>query len=668
MPNTLARDIADAVDRLDATLTLRAWRDTDADRVDPFVSALTGAHRAATSPWSHLRTPTAAELQANDYPTGPVDWQGWRLHMETPAQGIREGVDPDGRGWRNVVKAHYGYFAGTVGADGEGVDVFLGPFPESRVVWVLNQTNADGSFDEHKVLAGFIDARAAVDAYRLSYTPGWNRYGAPLRLTLDQLRWWLQWGDKSRPLSLDLVPPGEPDTMTDTTTPSTLSRVFWDSAALPAAGRTLADVLYAIRLDDAADGLLADPMTMADVLEGAERVVMDSLVIQVGRLKPKMDALLRVMEAVGAEVKPVALQLSEPVRRFGGAHVAALFELSDGQTVTVWFHNPDSTPAKLSPADTLVSWKWVLNKKDVTIVVAPESGRDLNMREVARRIMRLAAKNSAAFARANAKRAATMTEIEGLRGTLAERQAALADLHRQIEAAKVAAEDRERARAKKEAQAAIDAFVAGEDFPTPSDRPEHDAVAEVDAAFAFKATRAIKEWFAKSLDKPDYSPFVTAREMTLAARRHGAEIEWAWGGAPGGLDGSNYAGKIVVDRKVVGRVDLGDDGKAMVYVGKSGGERVKSLSGINFLYSDDDAAAMVDALFRGLAPSETAEAAFLREVKAGAHDALALGDLLDRIEASVKALADAGQLAGDVDALASEAVARWVSLDEKANG
>ena len=59
-----------------------------------------------------------------------------------------------------------------------------------------------------------------------------------------------------------------------------------------------------------------------------------------------------------------------------------------------------------------MSWKWLLNKKDVTILVAPEKGRDLNPREVARRVMCLTEKNSAKFTKVNDDRAARMTAIE----------------------------------------------------------------------------------------------------------------------------------------------------------------------------------------------------------------------------------------------------------------
>lgn len=407
---------------------------------DPFAAVQAGALMAATSPWSGQRQPTPAELEANDYARGPAVWRGFRLLIESPAGTVREGSGPEGP-WRNTVQAHYGFFDGTRGADGEGVDVFLGPAVESPFVWVLNQTDAAGAFDEHKVLAGFLDRRHALDAYRLSYRPDWDRFGDPVLLSLVQLRWWLTYGDLKRPLTPDIVPP-ETD-MDETTINAPLPRVLWDSVnAAPVGHLSLDAVLYRIRVHDRDDGLIFDPMTLADVTEGAELLAMDALVTLVGRLKPKMEALMRVMEFAGGDLKPLSMQITEPMRRYGGAHVAVIFELSDGQTITVWFHNPDSTPAKLSPADDLVSWKWQLNKKDITIVVAPENGLDLNVREVARRIMRLAAKNSAAFARANVKRAEKVAEIVELRGRLEAGQAELARLNGAIEVAKVAREDR----------------------------------------------------------------------------------------------------------------------------------------------------------------------------------------------------------------------------------
>jgi len=65
---------------------------------------------------------------------------------------------------------------------------------------------------------------------------------------------------------------------------------------------------------------------------------------------------------------------------------------------------------------------------------------------------------------------------------------------------------------------------------------------------------------------------------------------------------------------------------------------------------------------------ESAEVKFLREVNAGSHDALALSELLAKIEASVEALQAADSLAGETDVMAGNAIMRWVGLDEKANG
>lgn len=421
------------------------------DSVDAFVQTTSAAHGAATSPWNRLRPPTSAQARAGNYPMGHVALMGMTLMIENPAHTVREGVDPGGKAWRSLMKAAYGYIRGTRGADGDPVDVFLGPMPESRRAWVLNQTDAAGGFDEHKVLLGFPDERSAVDAYRLSYTPGWSRFKAPVPLSIDQLKWWLQWGDLKRELHPDHLPP-ESETMEPKPTTNPLPRVFWDSAAMPASGETVGSVLYALRVDDAADGLLGDPVTLADVYEGAERLTMDALVVPAGRLQPKMQALLRIMEAASTSVKPLAVQISDPVRRYGGVHVAVIFEMGDGQTVTAWFHNPDSTPSKLAISDDLVSWKWQLNKKDITIVVAPEKGTDLNTREVARRVMRLVEKNSAAFARLNAGRAERMAEIEALKGQVVEKQAELAGLHRRIEVALVERADRETAASKPEWQ------------------------------------------------------------------------------------------------------------------------------------------------------------------------------------------------------------------------
>jgi len=51
----------------------------------------------------------------------------------------------------------YGYIEGTVGADGDEVDCYLGPDTQSKVVFVVDQGRLGDSseFDEHKVFLGY---------------------------------------------------------------------------------------------------------------------------------------------------------------------------------------------------------------------------------------------------------------------------------------------------------------------------------------------------------------------------------------------------------------------------------------------------------------------------------------------------------------------------------
>jgi hypothetical protein len=419
---------------------------------DAFARMQAGAHEAATSPTNRLKPPTEAQAKAGNYKLGTTSWAGLQIRIENPAFTTRTGVDENGRRWSSIMAAHYGYFAGTKGADGDGVDVFMGPMPETPIAWVINQNKRDGSFDEHKVMVGFADADSALRAYTNSYGKDWTQYDRkPVRATSKQLRWWLSIADKSRRVHPSSFPP-ERSVMDSTVCPD-VGRVFWLPDGTPGAGVTVAQLLYRIRTLDGANDVLMCPMTMAEVLEGGTVETMDALVTEAGRLKPKMELLRKLMEQASGEVKPLAMQISDPVRRMGGVHVACIYEFSDGQTLTAWLHNPDSTPARLTPMDTLVSWKWLMNKRDVTLVVAPERGQDLSPREVARRVVRLIEGNSKAFQRANANRAAKMQAIQGLKDRLTDGQAKLADLNEQIATERPLAEARRARRAEEEADA-----------------------------------------------------------------------------------------------------------------------------------------------------------------------------------------------------------------------
>jgi hypothetical protein len=99
--------------------------------------------------------------------------------IENPAGTVRGGVDKSGNQWRTQMPHDYGYFANTKGADGEGVDVFVGPRSDEGLVFVINQIDPDtGEFDEHKVMIGFNSIEEAERAYRAAFTPEWGGLGS----------------------------------------------------------------------------------------------------------------------------------------------------------------------------------------------------------------------------------------------------------------------------------------------------------------------------------------------------------------------------------------------------------------------------------------------------------------------------------------------------------
>lgn len=392
------------------------------------------ANEAATG--SNSRPlPTQAQAQAGNYKMGRVGLHGMEIRIENVRGSVRSGTDAGGKTWSNRMAAHYGYIAGTRGADGDAVDVFVGILPEARKAWVINQQDQRGGFDEHKVMLGFATEQQARDAYLGSYDRGWRGLHSVIPASISQLKWWLRHGDMARPISTDQLPhEGE----------SVMDKVLWNSEAEPVS-KPLSRVIYDLRRDDEY-GLMLDSISVTELLSDPDidgTMALDAMVVEVGMLQRKMEQLNAVMKAASSVVNPSTFTIADPVKMRGTMQIAVVFAMDDGQAVTVWFHNPDTTPGKLTPMDELVSWKWMLNKKDVTIVVAPERGRDLNAREVARRIMKLVEKNSEAFKRANAKAAESAAEGAALDQEIAALEVQVERLKDVVEAVRIAKEDGE---------------------------------------------------------------------------------------------------------------------------------------------------------------------------------------------------------------------------------
>lgn len=125
----------------------------------------------------------------------------YTIRIENPRGSVRSGVDvTTGKAWVTQMPHDYGYIANTVGADGDGVDVFVGPDPDNGKVFVINQVvNGSTDFDEHKVMIGFPSKEAAMRAYDDSFEPGWQGRAGCWECTPSQLAEWIREGDLTLP-------------------------------------------------------------------------------------------------------------------------------------------------------------------------------------------------------------------------------------------------------------------------------------------------------------------------------------------------------------------------------------------------------------------------------------------------------------------------------------
>lgn len=144
-------------------------------------------------------SPSEAQIEAGNYKKGRVRLHGLDIAIENPKGSTRSGTDPDGKNWQSTMAHHYGDIKGTVAADGDNLDVFVGPEPESDRVFVIDQVNKDGTFDEHKVMMGFRSEKDAREGYLANYEKGW-KVGPITEMSADEFRDWVDNGDLSGPV------------------------------------------------------------------------------------------------------------------------------------------------------------------------------------------------------------------------------------------------------------------------------------------------------------------------------------------------------------------------------------------------------------------------------------------------------------------------------------
>jgi hypothetical protein len=145
--------------------------------------------------------PTPAQAIAGNYKKGKVSIHGVGVAIENPKGSVRTNKDPNGPKWKVKLPVDYGYIEGTKGADGDPIDVYLGPNHDASYVYVIDQLNLnDRSFDEHKVMMGFKDQQSAMQAYDRAFSDGMGmlRVGDMRRMTLAEFKDWTNSDPKDR--------------------------------------------------------------------------------------------------------------------------------------------------------------------------------------------------------------------------------------------------------------------------------------------------------------------------------------------------------------------------------------------------------------------------------------------------------------------------------------
>ena len=146
--------------------------------------------------------PSEAQKEAGNYKKGHIKINGFDVTIEQPAGSVRSGKDANGKEWSVTMDNTYGYIRGTKGVDGDHIDVFLGPDMNSDMVYVVDQVNTDGSFDEHKVMIGFSSLEDARSAYLSNYEDGWQGLGNITGVALDEFKKWIDSSKrKTKPFS-----------------------------------------------------------------------------------------------------------------------------------------------------------------------------------------------------------------------------------------------------------------------------------------------------------------------------------------------------------------------------------------------------------------------------------------------------------------------------------
>ena len=139
--------------------------------------------------------PSDAQKESGNYKKGHIKFGGYDYTIENPKGSTRSGKDANGKEWKVTMHDTYGYIRGKFGKDGDHLDMFINDKADldnwNGDVFVVDQVNPDGSFDEHKVMYGYDSMDDAKKSYLANYSDGWQGLGNITGVSKDEFDKWL---------------------------------------------------------------------------------------------------------------------------------------------------------------------------------------------------------------------------------------------------------------------------------------------------------------------------------------------------------------------------------------------------------------------------------------------------------------------------------------------
>ena len=113
----------------------------------------------------------------------------------------RKGETRTGPGWSQVMAYDYGYIKGQKGADGDSLDVAVGPEPESDWVYIFDQKHLPPGkgFDESKVFLWWSSLGDAIKAFNAGHDKACLVYMDVTPMQVADFKQWLKTRDSLEP-------------------------------------------------------------------------------------------------------------------------------------------------------------------------------------------------------------------------------------------------------------------------------------------------------------------------------------------------------------------------------------------------------------------------------------------------------------------------------------